>query len=133
MFSDYQKNSEYSIMVLTDTDSEHSHFNAVLLSTTERGEKTAELNADGTFPRKLFDKIGTYEQCCFWFTETEAFLKKWGHEVHSYTEEVDTFPRKRMLVNLDLVDIAYMEANDFLFLNKENAKENISGKEWDLL
>ena len=129
----YERFGEYSIMVLTDSDSEHSHFNGAQLAGIDaKGERVPMRDADGTFPKEIFDVKGSYQECCALFAETEARLRSQGHSVHTYTEETAEFPHKRMLVNLPDVDIAYMEANGMIFLTEENASENISGKVWDL-
>lgn len=126
---DYQRTGEYSIMVFTDTGAEHSHFSGVQMAgINSEGERVPMVNADGTFPKGIFDVKGSYQACCVWFAETESRLRREGHSVHTYTEDTPEFPCKRMLVNLPDEDVAYMEANSFIFLTEENKVENIAGK-----
>ena len=125
----YQKSGEYSIMVFTDADADHSHFSGrQLAGINAEGERVAMVNTDGTFPKEIFEVKGSYQDCCGWFEKTESLLRRQGHSVHTYTEECVAVPRKRMLVNLPPEDVAYMEANSMIFLTEENASENIAGE-----
>lgn len=129
----YQKTGEYSIMVFTDPDGGHSHFSGTQLAgINAEGQRVPFVDPDGTFPKEIFDVKGSYEECCAWFAETASRLQREGHSVHIYTEEGVEFPSKRVLVNLPDEHVAYMEANDMIFLTEENKAENIAGEILDL-
>ena len=115
-------------MVLTDAK-DHSHFNAAQLVRKGRmGERILTEDKDGTFPKKLFDVKGSYQQCVDWFYKTAQHLIRKGHCVYTFKEEVARFPRLRMLVNLPPEDVEYMQTHNMIFLKKENEAENMSGK-----
>ena len=132
----YQKDGEYSIMVFTEKEDEpsHSHLSGTQMAgVNANGERVPMLDADGTFPKTLFDEKGSYPDCCVWFAETESYLRGQGHSVHTYTEATgNPCPNKRMLVNFSDEDVAYMEANDMIFLTEENSEENTAGRKWKL-
>lgn len=127
---DYQKSGEYSLIVITEKGEAHSHFScAQLAGMNDVGEKVLLSDPDGTFPKECFNKEASYADCCAWFEETASRLRSHGHSVYTYTEDTDNpFPNKRMLVNLPDEAVAYMEANNQIFLTDENVAENISGK-----
>ena len=125
----YEKSGEYSIMVFTSEEGDHSHFSGTQLAgINAEGQRVPLVDPDGTFLKTIFDEKGSYQECCAWFDETASRLQREGHSVHTYTEERIEFPCKRMLVNFPDEDVAYMEANGFIFLTEENEAENIAGK-----
>ena len=126
---DYKRTGEYSIMVFTDEGANHSHFSCVQMADiNSEGERVPMIDPDGTFPKTIFDFKESYQECCEWFAETESHLRSQGHSVHTYTEEGVPIPCKRILVNFPDIAVAYMEANDMIFLTEENEAENIAGE-----
>lgn len=110
---------------ITDAESLCHHFRGVQLSGVATIDGRGVLTREGNhrFPKEIFDEKGSYQECCAWFAETESRLRSQGHSVHTYTEEGVTVPRKRMLVNLPDEAVAYMEANNFIFLTDDS--ENV--------
>jgi len=125
---DFKETGEYSLMIFGDDDSDHFHFHGTQFADIIQDERCLITDQDGTWPATIFDLKGSYEECLKLFNDIETHLKSQGFSVWSFSKDKSDVSSMRMLVNFPDEDVAYLEANNLMFLTDDNEEDNIAGQ-----